>query len=458
MSSSIRARNLTEGAILPQVILFSLPLAASGILQLLFNAADVVVVGKFDGSTSLAAVGATTSLSNLLVSTFIGISVGVNIIVARFIGSKESERVHRSIHSAIALSLLLGAIVFVLGFFLSTPMLRLMDTPEDILPLSGLYLRIIFIGIPAQLIYNFGAAVLRAFGDTKKPLQFLCISGSINVFLNLFFVIVCKLGVAGVAMATCASHYTSAFLVLRCLRRQEGSAKLELQKIRLFKQETWLILQAGLPAGLQNVLFNIANVTIQSSVNTFGSNVVAANTAAYNISSFVLTAMNSVYHAALTFTSQNCGAKKLERVPKIYRSCLVTVAAIGIGLSTLAVSFGPQLLSIYVSRGDPNYDAIIEYGMVRTMCVTVPCFLCGIMEVTCGMVRGLGKSWLPMLVSVLGACLYRIVWIATIFKAFQTLPSLYLSLPSSYLVTFIAHLMCYIVIFKKIRNGSHRAI
>lgn len=458
MSSRLQSQDMTSGALLPQIILFSLPLAASSILQLLFNAADVIVVGKFAGSASLAAVGATGALNSMLIGAFIGISVGVNILVARYIGSRETDHLHRTIHSAIALSLVLGVLVFLFGFFLSTPLLRAMDTPEDILGLSSLYLRIIFIGVPAQLVYNFGAAVLRAFGDTKKPLLFLSISGSVNVVLNLFFVIVCHLGVAGVAIATCASHYTSAFLVIRCLCRQEGSAKLTFRKVRLWKEESIRIVQVGLPAGLQGVLFSIANVMIQSSVNTFGSDVVAANTAAANISGFVYNAMNAVYHAALTFTSQNLGAGKLERIPKIYKSCLLTVFCIGVALISVAWFFGPQLLSFYVSKDDPNFASIIEYGMIRTLYVTVPYFLCGILEVSCGMVRGLGKSWLPMFVSILGACAFRIVWIATVFKAYPTLPGLYLSLPASWIVTLLAHVACYAVIYRKILRSKRSAI
>lgn len=456
MSSTIRSRDMTQGALLPQIVLFSLPLAASGILQLLFNAADVVVVGKFAGSTSLAAVGATGALVSMLVGAFLGISVGVNILAARYIGSRQPEHLHRTVHSAVALSLVLGVLVFLIGFFLSGPMLRLMDTPEDIIDLSALYLRIIFIGVPAQLVYNFGAAVLRAFGDTRKPLLFLSIAGTVNVLLNLFFVVVCHLGVAGVAIATCASHYTSAALVLRCLSKQEGSAKLELKKIRMYKEESIRIIQIGLPAGLQSVLFSIANVMIQSSVNSFGSNVVAANTASSNIAGFVYTSMNSVYHAALTFTSQNLGAGKPERAPKIVGSCVLTVSAIGLTLSTIAWFFGPQLLSIYVSRNDPNYASIIEYGMIRTLYITVPYSLCGIMEVWCGMVRGLGKSWLPMFVTILGACAFRIVWIATVFNAYPTLPVLYLSLPVSWIITTLAHVICFLIIYRGVlrRKGA----
>ena len=271
---------MTEGRPLPQIIRFSIPLALTGILQLLFNAADVIVVGKFDSSTALAAVGATTSLINLLIGAFIGISVGVNILVARYLGCRDDERVSRSVHTSVVLGLGLGVVVFLLGFFLASPLLRLMDTPEDVLPLSDRYLQIYFIGVPASLLYNFCAAVLRAFGDTKKPFFFLSISGTVNVLLNLFFVIVCRLGVAGVAIATVVSQYLALALVLICLMRLEGCAQLELKKLRFYPDEALRMIQIGLPAGLQSVIFNISNVMIQSSINSFGADVVAANTAA----------------------------------------------------------------------------------------------------------------------------------------------------------------------------------
>lgn len=305
--------DMLNGALLPKLMMFSLPLALTGILQLLFNAADVIVVGKFAGSTSLAAVGATSALINLLTGAFIGISVGVNILVARYIGCRDDAGVSRAVHSAVTLSLLLGVVTFLLGFFLSTPMLELMGTPDDVLRLASLYLRIYFIGIPGALIYNFAAAILRAYGDTKRPLLFLAVSGVLNVFLNLFFVIVCRLDVAGVAIATVVSQYVSVVLILVCLMRQTGPARLSLRQLRLHPSEALRMIQIGLPAGLQSVVFNISNVMVQSCVNSFGADVIAANTASANIAAFTYTAMNAVFHAAITFTSQNLGARRRDR-------------------------------------------------------------------------------------------------------------------------------------------------
>ena len=444
--------DMLNGALLPKLMMFSLPLALTGILQLLFNAADVIVVGKFAGSTSLAAVGATSALINLLTGAFIGISVGVNILVARYIGCRDDAGVSRAVHSAITLSLLLGVVTFLLGFFLSTPMLELMKTPKDVLPLSSLYLRIYFLGIPGTIMYNFGAALLRAFGDTKRPMLFLTISGIVNACLNLFFVIVCGMSVDGVATATVISQYISLFLVVRCLRRSEGLSHLELKSIRLDREESLRMIQIGLPAGLQSTLFSIANVLIQSSVNSFGASVVAANTAAASIEGFVYTAMNSVFHAAITFTSQNLGARRYDRIWKIFWNCQLTVMLIGVPLCVLSTVFGPQLLSIYVSADDPARDAVIAMGMIRTYYVTTPYFLCGIMEVCCGMVRGLGKSWLPMVVTIFGACVMRIVWIYTIFAWKHTLPALYVSYPISWVITAAMHVVCFVYFWKRIRR------
>ena len=415
--------DMLNGALLPKLMMFSLPLALTGILQLLFNAADVIVVGKFAGSTSLAAVGATSALINLLTGAFIGISVGVNILVARYIGCRDDAGVSRAVHSAVTLSLLLGVVTFLLGFFLSTPMLELMGTPDDVLRLASLYLRIYFIGIPGALIYNFAAAILRAYGDTKRPLLFLAVSGVLNVFLNLFFVIVCRLDVAGVAIATVVSQ-----------------------------SEALRMIQIGLPAGLQSVVFNISNVMVQSCVNSFGADVIAANTASANIAAFTYTAMNAVFHAAITFTSQNLGARRYDRIWKIFWNCQLTVMLIGVPLCVLSTVFGPQLLSIYVSADDPARDAVIAMGMIRTYYVTTPYFLCGIMEVCCGMVRGLGKSWLPMVVTIFGACVMRIVWIYTIFAWKHTLPALYVSYPISWVITAAMHVVCFVYFWKRIRR------
>lgn len=440
------------GALLPKLMMFSLPLALTGILQLLFNAADVIVVGKFAGSTSLAAVGATSALINLLTGAFIGISVGVNILVARYIGCRDDAGVSRAVHSAITLSLLLGVVTFLLGFFLSTPMLELMGTPDDVLRLASLYLRIYFIGIPGALIYNFAAAILRAYGDTKRPLLFLAVSGVLNVFLNLFFVIVCRLDVAGVAIATVVSQYVSVVLILVCLMRQTGPARLSLRQLRLHPSEALRMIQIGLPAGLQSVVFNISNVMVQSCVNSFGADVIAANTASANIAAFTYTAMNAVFHAAITFTSQNLGARRYDRIWKIFWNCQLTVMLIGVPLCVLSTVFGPQLLSIYVSADDPARDAVIAMGMIRTYYVTTPYFLCGIMEVCCGMVRGLGKSWLPMVVTIFGACVMRIVWIYTIFAWKHTLPALYVSYPISWVITAAMHVVCFVYFWKRIRR------
>ena len=417
---------MTEGRPLPQIIRFSVPLALTGILQLLFNAADVIVVGKFDSSTALAAVGATSSLINLLIGAFIGISVGVNILVARYLGCRDEAHVSRAVHTSVVLGLGLGIAVFLLGFFLASPLLRMMDTPEDVLPLS----------------------VLRAFGDTKKPFFFLSISGSVNVLLNLFFVIVCRLGVAGVAIATVISQYIALALVLICLMRLEGCARLELKKLRFYPDEAVRMIQIGLPAGLQSVIFNISNVMIQSSINSFGADVVAANTAAGNLDSFIYTACNSVYHASMTFTSQNLGAGKPERIKPVYRDCILTVLLIGVPMCAFLYFFGRPLLGIYIAKDDPAYASVIASGMVRVTYMGATYFTCGVMETCCGMVRGLGRSWLPMVVSVFGACVLRIIWIYTVFRAQHTLGILYLSYPVSWVITAAVHILCFVLIYR----------
>ena len=444
--------NMLDGPILPRILQFTLPLAATGMLQLLFNAADVIVVGKFSGSIALAAVGATSTLVNLIVNTFIGISVGVNILVARRIGCHDADGVSRASHCAVALSALLGLLVMAIGLLFSRPMLEWMETPADILEKSTLYLKLYFLGVPFTLIYNFGAAILRAYGDTRRPLIYLTVSGVVNALLNLFFVIVCRLGVAGVAIATVVSQYLALALVLICLMRLEGCARLELKKLRFYPDEALRMIQIGLPAGLQSVVFNISNVMVQSCVNSFGADVIAANTASANIAAFTYTAMNAVFHAAITFTSQNLGARRYDRIWKIFWNCQLTVMLIGVPLCVLSTVFGPQLLSIYVSADDPARDAVIAMGMIRTYYVSMPYFLCGTMEVCCGMVRGLGKSWLPMVVTIFGACVMRIVWIYTIFAWKHTLPALYVSYPISWVITAAMHVVCFVYFWKRIRR------
>ena len=431
--------DMTNGPIFSKVLLFSLPLMLTGILQLLFNAADMIVVGKFAGSLALAAVGSTGSLINLLVNVFIGTSTGANVLTARFYGSHNEAEMHKCVHTSMALSGILGIFVGIFGSILSTPMLKIMHTDPDVLPLSALYLRIYFLGIPATVVYNFGAAILRGIGDTDRPLRFLFISGVINVILNLVTVVIFKLSVAGVAIATAVSQYVAAVLVVLCLMGSEGMYRLNLRKLRFHKDMTSQILMIGVPAGLQSSIFSVSNVIIQSTINSFGSAVMAGSSAANNIEGFIYTSMNSVYHAALCFTSQNIGAKKYERLNRIMASCVICVSCFGITLSILAFSFAPQLLTLYISASDANLDAVVAAGITRMRYVCVPYFLCGLMEVGSGILRGLGKAWTPLVISTLGACVLRIVWIATVFRLDPTLDMLFVSYPISWGITLLAH-------------------
>lgn len=447
--------DMTNGPILNKVILFSLPLMFSGILQLLFNAADIIVVGKFAGSLALAAVGSTTSLISLLVNVFIGISTGANVLAANFFGSKSNRDLSRCVHTAIALSGVLGVLVCFLGFFLSTPMLHLMNTDPEVLPLSSLYLKIYFLGIPATVVYNFSAAILRAIGDTDRPLRYLLISGVVNVVLNLITVVGLHMSVAGVAIATAVSQYVAAALVVACLINSEGAYRLNPKKIAFHKDMLVSILKLGIPAGLQSSLFSVANVLIQSSVNSFGAAVMAGNSAASNLEGFVYTAMNALYHATLCFISQNVGAKRFDRLKKVLISCVLLVSAVGIIFAALVYIFSTPLLSLYISNADPNRDAVLKYGQLRIAIVCLPYFLCGLMEVGCGALRGLGKSWTPLIISTLGACGFRIVWIATAFSSVRTLQCLYLSWPISWLLTLLAHYTMFFIAYRKLLRSEH---
>ena len=432
---------MTEGRPLPQIIRFSVPLALTGILQLLFNAADVIVVGKFDSSTALAAVGATTSLINLLIGAFIGISVGVNILVARYLGCRDDERVSRSVHTSVVLGLGLGVVVFLLGFFLASPLLRLMDTPEDVLPLSVLYLRIYFLGVPALVVYNFGSALLRAVGDTFYPLLFMIVSGALNVALNLLLVVVIPLDVAGVAIATSVSQLLSAVLVTVRLCTFRGPCRLDLRKIRLYPDRTGQMLRLGFSAGLQGVLFSASNVMIQSAINSFGSVVMAGSSAASGIENFIHTALNTFYQSAITFTGQSIGASDPRRAVRVFRINLALTTGLGIVLCTLAQIFQAPLLGLYVQSTDPAYDAVIAAGVVRVLALSRFQWVGGLMETACGTLRGLGHSMNPTVTTLIGACLLRVVWRYTVFEAVGTVESMYWSYPVSWLLTFLIHLI-----------------
>lgn len=436
--------NMTQGPLFKKILIFAFPLMLSGILQLLFNAADIVVVGRFSGSQSLAAVGATSSLINLQINLFIGISVGASVLLGRYYGAQNYKDANETVHTAMFSASLAGFILIFMGYFLSRPLLSWMGTPMDVIELSVLYMRIYFLGMPAFMIYNFGAALLRALGDTKRPLYFLSLAGVINVIFNLFFVIVFKMGVAGVALATIISQYISAILILLCLKSSEGVLNFHLREMRFHFDKFKEMLKIGLPAGLQSIVFNISNVLIQSSVNSFGSLVMAGNTAAQNIEGFVYTAMNSIYQTSLNFTSQNYGAKQYKRIDTILLQCLLVVSVIGLVLGIGAYVCGETLLSIYSS--DPE---VISYGMNRLAIISTCYFLCGIMDVFVGSLRGLGYSIIPMIVSLSGACLLRVIWIFTIFSMYQTQFSLYLSYPITWIVTASAHLITYVIVRKK---------
>ena len=409
--------DMTQGALLPKIVMFSLPLLLTGVLQLMFNAADVMVVGKFAGSECLAAVGSTGSLISLLVNVFVGISTGANVLCARFYGSRDHDALHKCVHCSIALSIVMGILVGIWGALMSVPMLRLMNVDPSILPLSSLYLRIYFLGVPATVIYNFGAAILRAAGDTEHPLRFLILAGIVNVLLNLFLVIVCNMTVDGVAIATVVSQYVSAFLVIRCMMKTDSPHKLELKKIRFEGKYLLKIFMIGVPAGLQSTIFSLSNVTIQSAVNSLGPVTMASTSAASNLNSFIYISMNSLYHAALSFTSQNMGAGKKERVKKVLMWCMILVGLVGIVVGNLVYWFGPQLLSLYVSAEDVNREAVLATGMIVLSYWSRPYFIFGFMEVAAGAMRALGKSWMPLIISGMGICVLRIIWVYTVFAA-----------------------------------------
>ena len=437
--------NMCEGPILGKVLIFSIPLMLSGILQLLFNAADVIVVGRFAGSQSLAAVGSTSALINLLINVFMGFSVGVNVLVARYYGGRKERDVSETVHTAVTLSLVCGLILVAVGLALTRPLLELMGTPDDVIDKAVLYMQIYFIGMPANMLYNFGSAILRAVGDTKRPLYYLSAAGVVNVILNLISVIIFHMDVAGVALATIISQIISALCVLRCLMRHESCLKIRLGELKIHKEKLMGIVKVGLPAGMQGAIFSISNVLIQSSVNSFGSIAMAGNTAAQNIEGFIYNTMVAVYQANLSFTSQNYGAGKFSRINRIMFICIGVVSVVGFSIGVLAYGAGTSLLSIYSS--DPE---VIAYGMTRLQIIGLTYFTCGIMDTMVGSIRGIGYSVLPMLVSLTGACLFRIIWIFTIFQWSHTLLTLYISYPASWVLTATAHIVCFFLIRKKL--------
>ena len=444
--------DMVRGPLFKSVVAYAVPLMLSGILQLLFNAADVVVVGRFAGSSALAAVGSTSSLINLLINLFFGISIGTNVLVARYYGARDPEKIQGTVNTSIIVAAVGGVALVFIGFFASRPLLTLMGTPYDVIDQSVLYMRIYFGGMPFFMLYTFGSAILRSVGDTKRPLYFLVIAGVINVVLNLIMVIVFSMGVAGVALATVASQIVSCVLVINCLVHNHGSVHLNLRQLSFSRERMVEMLRIGLPAGFQGMMFNISNVLIQSSVNSFGSLVMAGNTAAANIEGFVFTAMNSMYQTNLSFTSQNYGAKNFERINKVLLCCQGLVIAVGVVLGNGAYLAGEFLLGFYTT--DPQ---VVAYGMNRLAVVSTMYFLCGMMDVMVGSIRGLGYAIMPMIVSLMGACVFRVVWIFTVFQMYHTQFSLYISYPISWTITFSVHLVCFLVVRKKVLGKTQKA-
>ena len=441
--------DMCNGPILGKMLRFALPLMCSSMLQILFNAADIVVVGRFGAEHSIAAVGSNSSLINLLTNLFIGLSVGANVLVARYYGAKKSEDIKETVHTSMCISLLCGIVIAIIGIIMAPILLTWMNTPKEIIHSATTYLRIYFLGMPAMMIYNFGNAILRAVGDTKRPLYFLFAAGVINVILNLLFVIVFRLDVIGVAASTVISQTISAILIVRCMMKEKGDFKLELKQLKITKAKLINILKIGLPAGLQGTIFSLSNVVIQSSVNLFGPYVVDGNSAAQNIESFVYFSMNAFHHATLSFTSQNMGAGKHERIGKILRTGLLCAIVAGVLTGGLVVIFARPLLGIYIKE-----EAAINAGIIRLNFICGTYALCGIMDVMVGSIRGMGYAIMPMIVSLLGACGLRLVWIATIFQIpqYHTIETVYTSYPVTWTITFLAHTICYIVIRNKFKK------
>ncbi len=445
--------DMCNGPLLSKILLFSIPLMLSGMLQLLFNAADIVVVGNFTGHQAMAAVGATSSLINLLVNLFVGLSVGVNVMIAKYYGARQEREIQATVHTAVLVAILAGAVLTVIGIVAAHPMLELMGTPDDVIADSVLYMRIYFCGMIGTLVYNFGGAVLRGVGDTRRPLFILFAAGVVNVILNLVFVIGFHLGVAGVAIATAVSQFMSAGLILYCLANSYSSYRFQWRQLGIDWKKLKEMAGIGVPAGMQGMLFSISNVLIQSSLNTFGSIAMAGNTAASNIEGFVYTAMNTFHQSALSFTSQNFGSYNFKRIKKVMWLCLGLVTGTGLVLGVGAYLAGGVLLRIYNS--DPE---VISYGLLRMSLVCAPYFLCGIMDVMSGCLRGVGHSVLAMVVSMLGACGLRILWIYTVFAVSPSLEVLFLSYPVTWAITFAVHFICFGVVLRRLERayGSGR--
>lgn len=439
--------DMCNGTIMDKLISFALPLMLSGMLQLMFNAVDIIVVGRFSGSRALAAVGSTTALINVFTNLFIGISLGANVLAARFYAAGKEKEMSDTVHTAITIAIISGLIMAFVGLIFSKGALELMDTPEDVIGQAALYMRIYFIGMPFFMLYNYGAAVLRAVGDTKRPLMFLIVSGCINAVLNLILVIGFSLSVVGVAVATVISQMISCILVLRCLYKSEGSYQLRFSKLKINKKYMIQIFQVGVPAGIQSTVINFSNVLLQSSVNSFGSVAMAGYTAANNILGFLYQSINSVTQACMSFTSQNYGVGKYKRMDRVLADCMILTVAVSLIIGSSAYFFGNYILRIYTSDAE-----VIKCGLEILSITTVPYFLCGIMDLFPGALRGMGYSAVPMILSVIGTVGMRVLWIYVVFPLNRSLYVLFISYPASWGITIVMQVICYIFVRKKVHG------
>ena len=441
--------DMCSGPVLNKIIIFTLPMICSSMLQLLFNAADIIVVGRFAGQTALAAVSSTGALINLIVNLFMGLSVGVSVTVARHYGAHEFKDVSDTVHTAVLMSLVGSVICCIMGVLLARPLLELMGSPYDVIDQATLYVRIYFLGMPASMFYNFGSGILRAVGDTKRPLYFLTIAGVINALLNLLFVIRYSMGVAGVALATIISQYISAVLVCYCLMRSEGSYRLHWKQLAFHKEKAFPIMRIGFPAGIQGSVFSISNMAIQSSINSFGSTAMAGSGAAANIEGFIYVAINSVAQAALSFTSQNIGARKYERIGKICRACLMLATGIGLVLGVAAYLARYTLLGFY--SPDPT---VITEGIKRLTIIALTYFTCGYMDTFSCMLRAMGKSLMPMIVTIVGVCGLRILWVTFVLPMDPRFEVLFLSYPISWVLTASFHFVYYTITKRRLIRSA----
>lgn len=438
---------MLQAPLISGILFYTIPIILTSVLQLLFNAADLVIVGRFCGSISVAAVGATGAITNLIVNLFMGLSIGAGVTVAHAIGSREEEATHRTVHTALPVALVSGIVISIIGVFLAPTFLTLMGTPENVLPLSSVYMRIYFSGMVFTMVYNFCASILRAAGDTKSPLIFLTIAGVINVALNVVFVTALHMNVAGVALATIISQAFSAVMVVITLMRRSDACKLELKKLRFYRPQLVKMVRIGLPAGIQSSLFSISNVLIQSSINSFGDVLMSGNAAANNLEGFLYVTLNAFHQTAVNYIGQNAGARQYRRVLKIITLCLIYVIVFGLVGGGLLCAFGPQLLGIYIT----DSAEALAYGELRLMYLAIPYFLCGMMDISTAALRGMGESVIPMIISILGVCGIRVGWVCTIFQieAFHTPQSLYLSYPISWVIVFVCQMIAFRKVFRK---------